>query len=134
MLQLVLLLQDTAMVMAADTMAQAADTVVSPGTEYALEGVSLFLAGGLGVLGAIVLDLVKKGLALVGKADAAIVKVLKPLQPAIVAVLSIGLPLLTNMLGWSEVPDATIFASAPIAGLIGTVGREYALKLFGPKK
>jgi hypothetical protein len=126
MLELLLLLQDTAAAVA-DTVA---DVIVSPGTEYATEGVGVLLASASGIVGSFLLGLAKVGLAKVKVLDTLIWKVVQPFQPVILMGLGVLLPLLVNALGLiAPLPDGALIASAPLAALIGITTRELAVRV-----
>ena len=61
--------------------------------------------------------------------DTAIGKVIKPLQPVVVAGLALLIPLIANAIGIVEVPTADALATAPTAALVAVVAREVLKKL-----
>ena len=84
------------------------------------------LSYGAGILGSIILGAVKRNTTLF---DSKIGDFIKPVQPAIVFGLSIGLPLLGNAIGITDIPDATVFANAPTATLVAITAREIFKRL-----
>jgi hypothetical protein len=70
------------------------------------------------------LGVIKKYTALL---DTALGKVIKPIQPVIVAGLGLVLPWLATQLGLAEVPAADIVASAPVA-TVATISFREILK------
>lgn len=56
--------------------------------------------------------------------DGRIGQFVKPAQPLLVALASVGLPLLGNAIGLSDVPSADVFTSAPTSTLLTVVARE----------
>lgn len=97
---------------------------------FGLEGSVMDLIAVLGTFAAsAVLGVTKK---YTGVLDGALGKVVKPLQPAIVAVVGLGLPYLANALHLSGVPDASTFVAAPTATIIAVTLREIAAKLKRP--
>lgn len=85
------------------------------------------LSAVLGVVSSAILGGVKT---LTTKADVAIAPILKPIQPVFVTGLALALPLLSNALHLTAIPDAQVIAAAPVAGLIGVVAREVAVRVF----
>lgn len=79
-----------------------------------------------GLLSSTVLGLVKRA---TGAADTAVGKVLKPVQPFVVAGLSVLLPVLANAAHIVNMPTPEAVANAPAAALVGIVAREIATRL-----
>lgn len=87
------------------------------------------LAYGGALLGSLVLGAVKGPL---GKADSAIVKAIKPVQPLIVGVAALALPFAASALGIAAAPDAGTFVSAPTATVLTITLREVLARLRKP--
>lgn len=79
-----------------------------------------------GLAASAALGLIKAG---TDRLDARLTAVLKPFAPALVTGLSIGLPLLGNAVGLSDLPPADVVANAPVSAVAGIVGRELAVRL-----
>lgn len=103
---------------------------VSQGQQYASEGLSILVTGGVGVLGSLLLGLVKRPLAAIGALDSKIAAFIKPFQPVVLMALGYALPLAAAKLGLiAAVPSAELFAQAPLAAIIGVTAREAAVRL-----
>lgn len=63
--------------------------------------------------------------------DGAIGKAIKPLQPAIVLGVGLGLPWLTARLGIADGVDAGVFVTAPTATILAVTVRELRRRVFG---
>jgi hypothetical protein len=63
--------------------------------------------------------------------DGAIGKAIKPLQPAIVLGVGLGLPWLTARLGIAGGVDAAVFVTAPTATILAVTARELRRRVFG---
>jgi hypothetical protein len=67
-----------------------------------------------------------------GVLDGAIGKVVKPLQPAVIAFVSLGLPYLASVLHLTAAPDASTFVAAPTATILAVTIREVLSRLKKP--
>lgn len=86
----------------------------------------VLLTAVFGIASSAILSLFKKT---TGALDTQVGKVVKPVQPLFVAILTAVLPLVSNLFHLTAVPDATAIANAPLGALIGIIAREIALRL-----
>jgi hypothetical protein len=84
------------------------------------------LAYGGAILGSLVLGFVKGPL---GKADSAIVNLIKPVQPLIVGIAALGVPYLATALGLHGPVDPSVFVAAPTATVLTITAREVLARL-----
>lgn len=80
-----------------------------------------------GLIGSALLGVAKKTNMLDGKVG----KFIKPFQPAVVMGAAVGLPLLANAIGLSEVPSADVFTAAPLTTVLNVTLREVLRRLQG---
>jgi hypothetical protein len=68
-----------------------------------------------------------------GALDGAIGHLVKPVQPALLLAVGIGLPWLTAQLGIAGPVDPAVFVTAPTATVLAVTFRELNRRLFTPK-
>jgi hypothetical protein len=113
-----------------DSTATGGGTIVGPlsTTATILIGLGATLATGL------VRGIAGKADAALGTADKKITKVIGPALPLVAVGFAALLPMISNAIGLSEVPNADTFLNAPASAVVGIVLREAWSHIFGKRK
>ncbi len=94
---------------------------------------TLLVGLGATLLTGVVRKIATKADAAVGSIDKKITHAIGPALPVVATGFAVILPLLSNAIGLSQVPDASVILNAPASAIVGIVLREAFTKIFGKK-
>lgn len=100
-----------------------------------LNATSTLLIGlGATLLTGVVRKVATKADAAIGSVDQRITKAIGPVLPVVATGAAVLIPILSNAIGLSQVPDASVFLNAPASAIVGIVIREAFTKILGKRQ